>query len=57
METETTEELIDRCFKEIGYLEEKHKGILNFKAFSPGAWKDVDMIEKLYKKIMGELSQ
>ena len=52
---EKIEKIIDRCFKEIGWLEEEYEGILNFKAFSNGAWTDVTMIRKLYEKIMEEL--
>ena len=52
-----TEEIIKNCFIKIRWLEEEHKGILNFKAFSSGAWTEVIKIRELYELIMKELSE
>lgn len=51
------EDKIKDCFIKIGWLEEEHKGILNFKAFSNGAWTDVQKIRELYELIMKELKK
>lgn len=56
-EQEEMIKLIDDGFKEIGWLDEKHKGILNFKAFSNGAWTDVQKIRELYERLLEKINQ
>lgn len=52
MEKKQILELIESSFKEIGWMEDiGTHGKKNFKAFSNGAWTDVQKIRELYERL------